>query len=76
MGQPTVPVRFVPSIRLILAVAALLATTAFVLSVIALTRPIPDPGVVSSFAGTTEGCAWTQDVGPDWLPAIGAEPAC
>lgn len=57
-------------------VAMFLASAAIVLSVLALTGD-------SSVAMTTptqpvagHPCAWVDEVGPDWLPGIGAEPPC
>lgn len=74
--SPTIPATPLWITARLSLVAMFLASVAIVLSVLALTGN-------SSVAATTANqpvaghpCAWVDEVGPDWLPGIGAEPPC
>jgi hypothetical protein len=66
-----------PWITARLSLAALfLASVAIVLSVLALTGDSPVAATTPAQAVAGHPCAWVAEVGPDWLPGIGAESTC
>lgn len=65
--------------RLAVLLAVLTSIAALALAMVAVNREVaatPDVRPAVGVTGTPGECAWTYNLREDWIPGIGAEPAC